>query len=247
MHGWAGNASLAAHLCRCPCSDQISSLAAEEEAKRSRQPAQATLFYLSWNISHHQGSRCVLKSKVAISIASDLSFFFTAENMHLREAISNQGSLGSLFLAPKQFSFRSNQICSQVSERGALPTTSNRSVSEWPGGHQRMAFSSVLQWWEEWQLRILVLSSLAIQLFLLTRQVQSKFLFPAWFKACIRLVYIASEPVTVNALATLLNRQKKQVAVRFRSCESRAGVALGSYPSDAPRRAQHTLLQHQRQ
>ena len=35
--------------------------------------------------------------------------------MHLREAISNQGSLGSLFLAPKQFSFRSNQICSQVS------------------------------------------------------------------------------------------------------------------------------------
>ena len=173
--------------------------------------------------------------------------FFTAENMDLREAISNQGSLGSLFLAPKQFSFRSNQICSQVSERGALPTTSNRSVSEWPGGHQRMAFSSVLQWWEEWQLRILVLSSLAIQLFLLTRQVQSKFLFPAWFKACIRLVYIASEPVTVNALATLLNRQKKQVAVRFRSCESRAGVALGSYPSDAPRRAQHTLLQHQRQ
>ena len=71
-----------------------------------------------------------------------------------------------------------------------------------------MAFSSVQQWWEEWQLRILVLSRLAIQLFLLTRQVQSKFLFPAWFKACIRLVYIASEPVTVNALATLLNRQK---------------------------------------
>ncbi|CAL5033479.1 unnamed protein product [Urochloa decumbens] len=72
-----------------------------------------------------------------------------------------------------------------------------------------MNVSGVQRWWEEWQLRFLVLSSLTIQLFLLTRQVQSKFRFPAWFKACIRLVYISSEPVTINALATLLNRQRK--------------------------------------
>lgn len=59
-------------------------------------------------------------------------------------------------------------------------------------------------------MRDFVLSSLFIQWFLLLFCLANrKFHVPLWIKLCIRLAYIASEVVPTNALATLLDRQKK--------------------------------------
>ncbi|KAF8712876.1 hypothetical protein HU200_028652 [Digitaria exilis] len=55
------------------------------------------------------------------------------------------------------------------------------------------------QWWDEWQLRFLVLLSLSIQCFYL----------PPWLKLFIWILYIASDAVPINALAAILDRQKK--------------------------------------
>ncbi|KAF8669953.1 hypothetical protein HU200_051136 [Digitaria exilis] len=76
-----------------------------------------------------------------------------------------------------------------------------------------MTVSSVVQahqWWDEWQLRFLVLLSLSIQCMLvLCCPLDRKFHLPFWLKLCIRIAYIASDAVPINALATILNRQKK--------------------------------------
>lgn len=68
----------------------------------------------------------------------------------------------------------------------------------------------VQQWWSEWHLRFVVLISLIIQYILVSYSpLNRKFHLALWFKLCIRIVYIASEAVPINALATLLDRQKK--------------------------------------
>ncbi|XP_066342008.1 uncharacterized protein [Miscanthus floridulus] len=73
-----------------------------------------------------------------------------------------------------------------------------------------MAFSDAVQWWEEWQLRILVLCSLFLQYFLFIAASLRKRCLPPWFKFLTWLAYLASDAVAIYALATLFNRHKRQ-------------------------------------
>jgi hypothetical protein len=67
-----------------------------------------------------------------------------------------------------------------------------------------------VDWWEEWQLRILVLGSLAIQLFLAVVAP-----FRKWsgilklYRLAVWLSYLGGDALAIYALATLFNRQKK--------------------------------------
>ena len=72
-----------------------------------------------------------------------------------------------------------------------------------------MNFSSLLRWWEEWQLRILVLGSLLLQFLLLvaSRVRSGRPTFP--FRSCVWLAYLASDALAIYALATLFNRHNK--------------------------------------
>lgn len=73
-----------------------------------------------------------------------------------------------------------------------------------------MGFSEAVQWWEEWQLRALVLGSLSLQYFLYIAAGLRKRRTPQWFKFATWLAYLASDAVTIYGLAALLNRHKKQ-------------------------------------
>ncbi|XP_062202951.1 uncharacterized protein LOC133905233 [Phragmites australis] len=68
---------------------------------------------------------------------------------------------------------------------------------------------AAVQWWDEWQLRILVLGSLGLQWFLLLAAPMRKYIIPRWFRTCIWLVYISSDALSIYALATLFNRHAK--------------------------------------
>ncbi|CAL4995565.1 unnamed protein product [Urochloa decumbens] len=76
---------------------------------------------------------------------------------------------------------------------------------------------SVVQWWEEWQLRILVLGSLGIQWFLLVAAPMRKYTIPLFFRTCIWLAYVSSDALAIYALATLFNRHAK--ATTSSSCD----------------------------
>ncbi|PUZ43978.1 hypothetical protein GQ55_8G050900 [Panicum hallii var. hallii] len=65
---------------------------------------------------------------------------------------------------------------------------------------------SAILWWEEWQLRILVLGSLGIQFFLLVAAPMRKYTIWSSFRRCIWLAYISSDALAIYALATLFNR-----------------------------------------
>ncbi|XP_048567428.1 uncharacterized protein LOC125547661 [Triticum urartu] len=67
-------------------------------------------------------------------------------------------------------------------------------------------WSSAVGWWDEWQLRILVLGSLGIQWFLLVAAPMRKYTVRRYFRLCIRLAYISSDALAIYALATLFNR-----------------------------------------
>ncbi|KAL6636711.1 hypothetical protein ACP70R_024283 [Stipagrostis hirtigluma subsp. patula] len=69
-----------------------------------------------------------------------------------------------------------------------------------------------VQWWEEWQLRILVLGSLTIQWFLLVAAPMRKYTVPRFFRTCIWLAYVSSDALAIYALATLFNRHAKATA-----------------------------------
>ncbi|CAN6372498.1 unnamed protein product [Urochloa humidicola] len=73
-----------------------------------------------------------------------------------------------------------------------------------------MAFSEAVQWWEEWQLRVLVLGSLFLHYFLFVAAPLRKHCIPSWFRLMIWLAYLGSDAVAIYALATLFNRHKKQ-------------------------------------
>ncbi|CAL5035502.1 unnamed protein product [Urochloa decumbens] len=77
-----------------------------------------------------------------------------------------------------------------------------------------MAFASVLQWWEEWQLRILVLGSLCIQCYLSFFAMARKKHIRPIFRFSIWLAYLGGEALAIYALATLFNRRSK---VRYSS------------------------------
>ncbi|KAI4962503.1 hypothetical protein ZWY2020_034429, partial [Hordeum vulgare] len=73
-----------------------------------------------------------------------------------------------------------------------------------------MSLSSALEWWEEWQLRILVLGSLFLYYIL-------NFSYTVRIIPCLRrlraviwVAYIGSDALAIYALATLFNRHKGQ-------------------------------------
>uniref|UniRef100_J3MQC4 DUF4220 domain-containing protein n=1 Tax=Oryza brachyantha TaxID=4533 RepID=J3MQC4_ORYBR len=72
-----------------------------------------------------------------------------------------------------------------------------------------MGLSSAVRWWEEWQLRVLVLSSLGVQFFLAVFGAWRKSRIPPWFRVFIWLSYLGSDALAIYALATLFNRQRK--------------------------------------
>ncbi|CAO2146937.1 unnamed protein product [Urochloa humidicola] len=72
-----------------------------------------------------------------------------------------------------------------------------------------MSFAQSVRWWEEWQLRFLVLASLAFQYFLFAAALLRKRRIPHWFRALIWLAYQGGDIVAIYALATLFNRHKK--------------------------------------
>ncbi|KAL6654831.1 hypothetical protein ACP70R_008296 [Stipagrostis hirtigluma subsp. patula] len=72
-----------------------------------------------------------------------------------------------------------------------------------------MGFSEAVQWWEEWQLRLLVLASLFLQYFLFVAALVRKRRIPLWFRSLIWLAYQGCDIVAIYALATLFNRHKK--------------------------------------
>ncbi|CAM0958669.1 unnamed protein product [Alopecurus aequalis] len=67
----------------------------------------------------------------------------------------------------------------------------------------------VVQWWDDWQLRILVLGSLGLQWFLLLAAPMRKFTIPHLCRTCIWLAYISSDALAIYALATLFNRHAR--------------------------------------
>jgi hypothetical protein len=72
-----------------------------------------------------------------------------------------------------------------------------------------MDVPSDVQWWEEWQLRILVLGSLVIQYILLVATLERMFPVRSWFRLIIWLVYLGSDAIAIYALAALFNHHSK--------------------------------------
>jgi hypothetical protein len=72
-----------------------------------------------------------------------------------------------------------------------------------------MGLSGAVHWWDEWQLRILVLCSLFIQYFLFISAVVRRRALPAWLRLFIWLAYLGGDALAIYALATLFNRHSK--------------------------------------
>ncbi|XP_039789052.1 uncharacterized protein LOC120655357 isoform X2 [Panicum virgatum] len=75
-----------------------------------------------------------------------------------------------------------------------------------------------VRWWDEWQLRILVLGSLCLQWFLLLVAPMRKYTIPRCLRGCIWLAYISSDALAIYALATLFNRHARASASTGTSC-----------------------------
>ncbi|CAN6211313.1 unnamed protein product [Urochloa humidicola] len=73
-----------------------------------------------------------------------------------------------------------------------------------------MAISAAVQWWEEWQLRILVLSSLNVQWILFLSALWRRRAIHWSFRSLIWLAYLGSDSLAIYSLATLFNRRRKQ-------------------------------------
>ncbi|XBI60418.1 hypothetical protein VPH35_041350 [Triticum aestivum] len=74
---------------------------------------------------------------------------------------------------------------------------------------QQRGNSRAVQWWDEQQLRALVLGSLAVQYFLCFSAARRKSRIPPWYRFFIWLSYLGSDALPIYALATLFNRQKR--------------------------------------
>jgi hypothetical protein len=74
---------------------------------------------------------------------------------------------------------------------------------------EMVGISSAVLWWDEWQLRILVLGSLGLQWFMVFVAPMRKYTIPSWFRTCIWLAYISSDALAIYALATLFNRHAR--------------------------------------
>jgi hypothetical protein len=73
-----------------------------------------------------------------------------------------------------------------------------------------MEFSEAVHWWEEWQLRILVLGSLFLQYFLFVAATLRKRRTLPWFRFLTWLAYLGSDALAIFALATLFTRHRKR-------------------------------------
>ncbi|CAL4979104.1 unnamed protein product [Urochloa decumbens] len=71
-----------------------------------------------------------------------------------------------------------------------------------------MGWSPVVIWWQERQLRILVLGSLFLQWFLFLAAPRRKYPIGPLLRSFIWLAYLGSDALAIYALATLFNRQK---------------------------------------
>ncbi|KAF7074345.1 hypothetical protein CFC21_079229 [Triticum aestivum] len=83
-----------------------------------------------------------------------------------------------------------------------------------------MSLSSAVQWWEEWQLRVLVLSSLFVQWLLFFSASMRKLPIPSLYRYGIWMSYLGSDALAIYALATLFNRQGRQ------DCSSGQGTSI---------------------
>jgi hypothetical protein len=72
--------------------------------------------------------------------------------------------------------------------------------------------SSAVQWWEEWQLRILVLGSLFLQFVLLFIGSMMRHARIPMLRLCMWLAYLGADALAIYALAALFNRHKKTPA-----------------------------------
>ncbi|CAN6371695.1 unnamed protein product [Urochloa humidicola] len=84
--------------------------------------------------------------------------------------------------------------------------------------HELRATAST--WWDEWQLRILVLASLAAQYIMWFTAGKRKFSTSTIFRIIfVRLLFLGSDALALYALATLFNRQKLSSATQRRSSD----------------------------
>ncbi|KAE8779665.1 hypothetical protein D1007_47234 [Hordeum vulgare] len=72
-----------------------------------------------------------------------------------------------------------------------------------------MSFSGAVQWWDAWQLRVLVLGSLFIQYFLFFFSMVRQLALPSWLRLFSWLAYLGGDALAIYALATLFNRHKQ--------------------------------------
>ncbi|KAL6885496.1 hypothetical protein ACP4OV_010275 [Aristida adscensionis] len=68
------------------------------------------------------------------------------------------------------------------------------------------------RWWEEWQMRVLVLTSLGIQFLMWFIACMRKFNAPLWFRLIVQMLSVARDAMVVYALATLFKRQENSSA-----------------------------------
>lgn len=73
-----------------------------------------------------------------------------------------------------------------------------------------MGFSEGERWWERWQLRVLVLGSLSLQLFLTVAAALRKRRTPPWSKLLTWAAYLGSDALAIYALAALFNRHRRK-------------------------------------
>ncbi|XP_066357863.1 uncharacterized protein [Miscanthus floridulus] len=69
-----------------------------------------------------------------------------------------------------------------------------------------------VQWWDEWQLRILVLGSLGLQFLLLAAPMRN-YTIPRLFRFSIWVAYLSADALAIYALATLFNRHSKASSI----------------------------------
>ncbi|KAJ1261828.1 hypothetical protein BS78_09G060200 [Paspalum vaginatum] len=70
--------------------------------------------------------------------------------------------------------------------------------------------TGAVHWWEEWQMRVLVLSSLVVQFLLLISSYARRFAIHRWLRFIMWLAYLAGDALAIYALATLFNRHKAE-------------------------------------
>ncbi|CAO2143426.1 unnamed protein product [Urochloa humidicola] len=75
-----------------------------------------------------------------------------------------------------------------------------------------MDYTELVRWWEESQLRFLVLCSLFLQYYLFISAFLRKYNIPSWLRFFTWLAYIGGDAIAIYALATLFNRHREGCA-----------------------------------